>query len=145
MKKINILAVGIAASIFLTTPASPVSAFDGSLFGGRSAFDSQQYTGRRGYQGFQGFQAPSYNSRPSYTDQILRDRQIRRQQERNAARRDYRDLVDDAMRDSRARHNIEPGHIPYPCGMSRRNSAAQKNCQENWKAHNPNDYLWYGR
>ena len=39
---------------------------------------------------------------------------------------------------------IEPGHIPYPCGHIT-SPAARRDCQENWQAQNPNDYLRYGR
>ena len=36
---------------------------------------------------------------------------------------------------------IEPGHLPYPCGMNGGNAAQTRNCQRDWDAHNPNDYL----
>ena len=40
---------------------------------------------------------------------------------------------------------IEPGHIPYNCGHIVGNARARADCQRDWEASDPNDYLNYGR
>ena len=39
----------------------------------------------------------------------------------------------------------EPGHIPYNCGHIVGNPRARADCQRDWEASDPNDYLNYGR
>ena len=41
--------------------------------------------------------------------------------------------------------HIEPGHIPYNCGHITGNARARADCQRDWEASDPNDYLNYGR
>ncbi len=40
--------------------------------------------------------------------------------------------------------DIEPGHIPYNCGHIT-SPRAKRDCQRDWEASDPNDYLNYGR
>lgn len=92
-----------------------------------------------------------------------RQERLRREEERRRVLEDQRRELNREMRESarerRAEHRqwerdfwedlnsqpIEPGHIPYNCGHIVGNARARADCQRDWEASDPNDYLNYGR
>ena len=71
-------------------------------------------------------------------DDLVRGRNTGRYEYEEPQPREYPD-----PRDYTDGH-IEPGHVPYGCGHIT-SPQARRDCQETWKANNPNDRLHYGR